>query len=418
MAAEGKDDTPVEKPKEVFRKDYKPPHFKVTDIRMDVQLAPEATTVTATLQVVRADDTPADENLRLDGSNLFDATHYVSVNGTKLAEGKAGDDGCYAIVQEAADTVMILPSSAIGAAAAVETSVTFSPKGNTELQGLYMSDALYCTQCEATGFRRITWYTDRPDVLARFTVRIEGDKEANPVLLSNGNKIEEGDLDGGRHFACWEDPIPKPSYLFALVAGQLGHIEDTFTTMSGRTVELCFWSEPEMVSRLAHAMASVKRAMKWDEEVFGREYDLSRYNAVAVGSFNQGAMENTSLNIFNTVALVGDAETTSDARLEYIMGVVGHEYFHHWSGNHVTVRDWFQLTLKEGFTKFRDGWFSMDMTSRAHKRIGDVARLRETQFPEDAGPMAHSIRPDSYISFENYYSACAAPAVWGAVCAC
>uniref|UniRef100_A0A7S1CPN2 Aminopeptidase n=1 Tax=Bicosoecida sp. CB-2014 TaxID=1486930 RepID=A0A7S1CPN2_9STRA len=398
MASEGKD---AEAPKEVFRLDYKRPPFTVTDIKLAVALEPEATTVSSTLTVRRTAAAGDGDDLRLDGSKLFDATKYVRVNGAELAEGK---EGGYTIVQEGADVVMVIAAAVIGEEATVETQVVFSPRGNTDLQGLYMSDALYCTQCEATGFRRITWFTDRPDVLARFTCRVEGDKAANPVLLSNGNKIESGDLDGGRHFAVWEDPIPKPSYLFALVAGDLAHIEGTFTTKEGKEVGLYFWSEDKYVSRLAHALESVKRAMKWDEDTFGRVYDLSRFNAVAVGSFNQGAMENTSLNIFNTVALVGDHETTTDERLEYIMGVVGHEFFHHWSGNHVTVRDWFQLTLKEGLTKFRDGWFSMDMTSAAHKRISDVKRLRETQFPEDAGPMAHSIRPDSYISFENYYT--------------
>jgi aminopeptidase N len=270
--------------------------------------------------------------------------------------------------------------------------------------GLYLSNGVFCTQCEAEGFRRITYYQDRPDVMARFRVRIEADQSAYPVLLSNGNLLETGIDGGGRHWALWEDPFPKPAYLFALVAGNLAHIEDSFTTRSGRQVTLRVYSEAANIDQCHHAMASLKKAMKWDEEVYGLEYDLDLFQIVAVSDFNFGAMENKGLNIFNTSATLAKRETATDADFVSVERIVAHEYFHNWTGDRVTCRDWFQLTLKEGLTVFRDQQFTADMHSAAVKRISDVVLLRDGQFPEDAGPLAHPIRPDHYIEINNFYT--------------
>ncbi len=278
------------------------------------------------------------------------------------------------------------------------------PKENTALSGLYESNGMFCTQCEAEGFRRITYYPDRPDVMARFTTTIEADKSRFPVLLSNGNLKETGELEGGRHYAVWEDPFPKPCYLFALVASDLGYIEDEFTTCSGRRVPLKIYAERKDLERCRHAMASLKKAMKWDEEVYGREYDLNEFMIVAVDHFNAGAMENKGLNIFLSSLVLAQPETATDEDYDRITGVIAHEYFHNWSGNRVTCRDWFQLSLKEGFTVFRDQCFSADISSRAVKRIEDVSFLRSRQFSEDAGPLAHPIRPESYIQINNFYT--------------
>ena len=279
------------------------------------------------------------------------------------------------------------------------------PAANTKLMGLYASNGMLCTQCEAEGFRRITFFPDRPDVLSKYRVRMEADRARFPILLTNGNPIERGEADGGRHWAEWEDPFPKPSYLFALVAGDLKANSDSFTTMSGRKVELNIWVREEDLPRTAHAMASLKASMQWDEEVYGREYDLDLFNIVAVSDFNMGAMENKGLNVFNTAYILADPETATDADFDNIARVVAHEYFHNWSGNRVTCRDWFQLSLKEGFTVFRDQGFSADMGSAAVQRIEDVKTLRAAQFPEDQGPLAHPVRPDSYIEISNFYTA-------------
>jgi len=289
--------------------------------------------------------------------------------------------------------------------AVVTTEVVIHPDRNSALEGLYQSGSMLLTQCEAEGFRKITWFPDRPDVMATYRVRLVGDCERFPVLLSNGNCVETGELDAGRHVAVWDDPFPKPSYLFAVVAGDLAELADTFTTRSGREVALKFYSEPDNIERLDHAMDSLKRAMAWDEERFGREYDLDVFHVVATHDFNMGAMENKSLNIFNARYVLADRETATDADYEAIEAVIAHEYFHNWTGNRVTCRDWFQLTLKEGLTVFRDQEFSADQRSRGVKRIQDASALMARQFPEDAGPMAHPVRPERYVEINNFYTA-------------
>lgn len=278
------------------------------------------------------------------------------------------------------------------------------PQNNTALEGLYKSGGMFCTQCEAEGFRKITYYLDRPDVMSRFTTTVMADRGAYPVLLSNGNLIASGDHECGRHWATWEDPFPKPAYLFALVAGDLYRIDDSFTTMSGRDIELRIYVEPENREQCAHAMDSLKRAMRWDEQMYGREYDLDIFMVVAVNDFNMGAMENKGLNIFNSSCVLAHPNTATDMAFQRVESVVAHEYFHNWSGNRVTCRDWFQLSLKEGFTVFRDAEFSADMNSRTVKRIEDVSFLRANQFAEDAGPMAHPVRPESYMEISNFYT--------------
>ncbi|MEB3322524.1 MAG: aminopeptidase N [Synechococcaceae cyanobacterium] len=286
----------------------------------------------------------------------------------------------------------------------LSSRVRIHPHSNSSLEGLYVSGGLFTTQCEAEGFRRITFHPDRPDVLSRFRVRIEADRDAAPVLLSNGNCVETGDLPEGRHYAVWDDPFPKPSYLFALVAGRLEEVEDTFTTAGGRAVRLRLHVEPGDVPYTAHALASLKRAMAWDEQVYGLEYDLDEYNIVAVRHFNMGAMENKSLNIFNSKLVLADATTATDGELERIESVIAHEYFHNWTGNRITCRDWFQLSLKEGLTVFRDQGFSADQHGDALVRIEHVAHLRNTQFREDAGPTAHPVQPDAYQAIDNFYT--------------
>lgn len=286
----------------------------------------------------------------------------------------------------------------------VDSSVRIHPESNTALEGLYKSGTMFCTQCEAEGFRKITFYLDRPDVMSTFTTTVSAEQHAYPVLLSNGNPIASGSEEGGRHWATWEDPFKKPAYLFALVAGDLWCVEDSFTTMSSREVALRIYVEPENIDKVQHAMDSLKRSMKWDEEVYGREYDLDIFMIVAVNDFNMGAMENKGLNIFNSSCVLAKAETATDAAHQRVEAVVAHEYFHNWSGNRVTCRDWFQLSLKEGFTVFRDSEFSADTHSRTVKRIEDVAYLRTHQFAEDAGPMAHPVRPDAYMEISNFYT--------------
>jgi aminopeptidase N len=286
----------------------------------------------------------------------------------------------------------------------LECVTVIKPQDNTSLEGLYKSRTMFCTQCEAEGFRKITYYLDRPDVMSVFTTTIVADKEKYPVLLSNGNDVAHGDADGGRHWAMWEDPFRKPCYLFALVAGDLKHIEDTFTTCTQRGITLRIFVEAKDLDKCDHAMASLKHAMRWDEEVYGREYDLDIFMIVAVDDFNMGAMENKGLNIFNTSCVLAHPDTTTDLAFQRVEAVVAHEYFHNWSGNRVTCRDWFQLSLKEGFTVFRDAEFSADMGSRSVKRVENVSFLRTAQFAEDAGPMAHPVRPDSYMEISNFYT--------------
>ena len=292
-----------------------------------------------------------------------------------------------------------------GDAHEIETEVTIAPAQNLQLMGLYASEGMLCTQCEPQGFRRITFFPDRPDVLTVFTVRMLADRTRFPVLLANGDHVAGGEAEGGRHWAEWHDPFPKPSYLFALVAADLHANSDTFVTRSGRVVELGIWVAAADVPRTAHAMRALKLAMAWDEKVYGREYDLAVFNIVAVADFNFGAMENKGLNIFNSRYILADPDTATDADYDAIAAVVAHEYFHNWSGNRVTCRDWFQLSLKEGFTVYRDQGFSADQGSAAVKRIEDVRGLRAGQFPEDAGPLAHPIRPESYIEISNFYTA-------------
>ena len=284
------------------------------------------------------------------------------------------------------------------------STVRIEPQNNTALEGLYKSSGMFCTQCEAEGFRKITYYLDRPDVMSRFTTTIHADKKNYPILLSNGNPVAQGDEEGGRHWATWEDPFKKPAYLFAVVAGDLWCVEDTFTTMSQREVALRIYVEPENIDKCQHAMDSLKKSMRWDEEQYGREYDLDIFMIVAVNDFNMGAMENKGLNIFNSSCVLAKAETATDAAHQRIESIVAHEYFHNWSGNRVTCRDWFQLSLKEGFTVFRDSEFSADMNSRVVKRIEDVSYLRTHQFAEDAGPMAHPVRPAQYMEISNFYT--------------
>ena len=286
----------------------------------------------------------------------------------------------------------------------LDTEVIVRPGENKSLEGLYASSGNLCTQCEAEGFRKITWFPDRPDVMARYRTRIVADPRRFPVMLSNGNDVERGTLGDGRRYVVWEDPFPKPSYLFALVAGRLECVEDTFTTRSGREVALRIHVQPHNLDKCAHAMRSLKRAMRWDEDVYGLEYDLDTFMIVAVDDFNMGAMENKGLNVFNSKYVLARPDTATDADFAAIEAVIAHEYFHNWTGNRVTCRDWFQLSLKEGLTVFRDQEFSADTGSRAVKRIRDARMLRSHQFPEDAGPMAHPVRPDSYIEISNFYT--------------
>src|SRR4051812_34501278 len=373
-------------PAAVRREDYRPPEWLVPEISLDFDLGAEKTIVRATLQVTR--NGAARAPLRLDGDAIVPTA--VSVDG-----------GAAAYAMEDGDLVLALE----GDAATVEIVTELNPRANTKLMGLYESGGMLCTQCEAEGFRRITFFPDRPDVLTRYRVRMRADCKLYPVLLSNGNREGGGELPDGRHWAEWHDPFPKPSYLFALVAGDLAANRDRFVTRSGREVELGIWVRAADLPRTGHAMASLKAAMKWAEDVYGREYDLDTFNIVAVADFNFGAMENKGLNIFNSRYILVDPETATDADHDAVAGVVAHEYFHNWSGDRVTCRDWFQLSLKEGFTVFRDQSFSADMGSPAVKRIEDVRALRGAQFPEDAGPLAHPVRPDSYIEIANFYTA-------------
>jgi len=369
---------------------YRPPAWQVEHIGLVFELEPARTRVLSTLKLSPNPDAQAGQPIRLDG----EALELVSIkkDGIRLDETQyARDDESLTLEADGPVTL--------------EIETLINPAANTRLEGLYVSGGNFCTQCEAEGFRRITYFPDRPDVMTRFTVTLRADKDAYPVLLSNGNLVSEQDLADGRHEAVWDDPHPKPSYLFALVAGSLDCLEDRFTTRSNRDVALRIFVEKGEAPRAAYAMDALKRSMAWDEEVYGREYDLDLFNIVAVSDFNMGAMENKSLNIFNAKFILADPETATDMDYAFIESVVAHEYFHNWSGNRVTCRDWFQLSLKEGFTVFRDQQFSADMRSAPVQRIQDVRQLRARQFPEDAGPLAHPVRPESYIEINNFYTA-------------
>lgn len=373
-------------PKEIYLKDYTPPPYKVADVEMTFEIFQGRTVVTTKTQFTTNNDN--DEPLFLDGENL----HLVSckLDGKEIQPKKT----------EKGITISA-PGKEIFR---VEIITEICPEKNTSLEGLYNSGGTYCTQCEAQGFRKITYFMDRPDVMATFKVTVEADKKTCPVLLSNGNLIDEGDTSDGRHFTVWEDPTPKPCYLFALVAGDLVHIQDKFTTMSGTEVDLYIYVREGDENQCDHAMESLKKSMKWDEEVYGREYQYDRFNIVAVSDFNMGAMENTALNIFNTALVLAHQDTATDLDFFRVEGVIAHEYFHNWTGNRVTCRDWFQLSLKEGLTVFRDQSFSADMHSHAVQRIDDVTHLRRSQFPEDASPLAHAVRPESFIEIDNFYT--------------
>jgi len=373
-------------PSIIRREEYRPPDWLVPEIALDFQLDPERSRVRSSLSVERNGE--HDRPLRLDAEALTILS--VAVDGAETAFAYEDD---------------ILTLAVAPASATVEILVEIAPRANTQLMGLYESGGILCTQCEAEGFRRITPFPDRPDVLSRYRVRMEADQAAYPILLSNGDPVAQGEAEGGRHWAEWHDPFPKPCYLFALVAGDLVANCDSFTTRSGREVALGIWVREGDLPKTSHAMDALKASMKWDEDAYGREYDLAVFNIVAVADFNFGAMENKGLNIFNSRYILADAETATDGDFDAVAGVVAHEYFHNWSGNRITCRDWFQLSLKEGFTVFRDQQFSSFKGSEAVKRIEDVRVLRAAQFPEDGGPLAHPVRPESYIEISNFYTA-------------
>ncbi|OWK27739.1 aminopeptidase N [Sphingomonas dokdonensis] len=368
------------------RQDYRPPAWLVPNVALDFALDPAATRVRARLEVTRNGE--GDAPLRLDGDGLTPLS--VSVDGLAVNDWRIEDGQ------------LVVPLT--GDAHVIETEVAIAPDQNTQLMGLYSSGGNLCTQCEAEGFRRITFFPDRPDVLATYRVRMTADKARYPVLLANGDPVARGDNDDGTHWAEWHDPFPKPSYLFALVAGDLACNAGTFTTRSGREVQLGIWVREGDLPKTDHALHALKTSMAWDERVYGREYDLDVFNIVAVDDFNFGAMENKGLNIFNSRYILADPDTATDYDYDAIAAVVAHEYFHNWSGNRITCRDWFQLSLKEGFTVFRDQGFSADQGSAAVKRIEDVRGLRASQFPEDAGPLAHPVRPESYLEISNFYT--------------
>ena len=381
----------TEQPKVIHLKDYQAPEYLIDETHLTFELFEDRTLVSSRLVVRRNPERGAGlPALVLHGQEL-------ELLDVKL-DGEALHLGAYELDE---NELRLQPKAE---RFCVETRVVIHPESNTALEGLYKSGKMFCTQCEAEGFRKITYYLDRPDVMSRFTTTVTADKQRYPILLSNGNPVASAESEDGRHSATWEDPFKKPAYLFALVAGDLWCVEDRFTTRSGREVTLRIYVEPENIDKCQHAMDSLKRSMAWDEEVYGREYDLDIFMIVAVNDFNMGAMENKGLNIFNSSAVLARAETATDAAHQRVEAIVAHEYFHNWSGNRVTCRDWFQLSLKEGFTVFRDASFSADMHSATVKRIEDVAYLRTHQFAEDAGPMAHPVRPDSFIEISNFYT--------------
>jgi len=375
-------------PTMIRRADYRPFAWSVPQVELDFTLGLTLTQVCATLHVVRNPAAEADPVLRLNGDGI--APLAVLVDGEAVSSW----------TMDGSDLLVSLP----GEAHRVEVTTSFDPSANSQLMGLFASGGMLCSQCEAEGFRRIAFFPDRPDVLSVYSVRMSGPKAQFPVLLSNGNLVASGEGEGDTHWAEWHDPWPKPCYLFALVAGDLVARTDHFTTVSGREVTLNIWVRDGDLERTGHAMESLKKSMRWDEDTFGREYDLDLFNIVAVSDFNMGAMENKGLNVFNTKYVLADPETATDGDFDAVEGVIAHEYFHNWSGNRVTCRDWFQLSLKEGFTVLRDQLFSQDMGSAPVKRIEDVRVLRSVQFPEDSGPLAHPIRPDSYREISNFYT--------------
>ncbi|TGQ66796.1 aminopeptidase N [Mesorhizobium sp. M00.F.Ca.ET.186.01.1.1] len=378
----------------VFKlEDYRPSDYLIPETKLDFRLSPEATTVVARLTVERRQGVAASAPLVLDGDGL--TLRRIEINGAKA---KPAD-----FVATSDQLTIAKPPVANRFELLIETELM--PSGNEALMGLYRSSNVYCTQCEAEGFRRITYFLDRPDILSVYTVRIEAHRDAAPLLLSNGNPVDKGNLADGWHYAVWHDPFPKPSYLFALVAGNLGKVADSFVTLSGRNVELGIYVEPGKEQLAGYAMDALKRSMTWDEQAFGREYDLDVFNIVAVSDFNMGAMENKGLNIFNDKYVLADQDTATDADFANIEAIIAHEYFHNWTGNRITCRDWFQLCLKEGLTVFRDHEFSADQRSRAVKRIAEVRTLRAHQFPEDQGPLAHPVRPRRYREINNFYTA-------------
>ena len=384
-----------------YLKNYKPPHYLIETTELDFDLYQDHATVVSRLLFKKNSSLLSDieDSLILHGQELV--LEKLSIDGKQLGE----ED--YQITGE--ELVIPSLSKILGGPTerfVVECRTRIEPQNNTALEGLYKSKTMFCTQCEAEGFRRITYYLDRPDVMSTFTTKITADKSKYPVLLSNGNNIDVGDVEGdpSRHWAQWQDPFKKPSYLFALVAGDLVSLDDTFITCSGREIQLKIFVKEKDIDKCDHAMVSLKKSMAWDEEVYGREYDLDIFMIVAVDDFNMGAMENKGLNIFNTSCVLANPRTTTDIAFQRVEAVVAHEYFHNWSGNRVTCRDWFQLSLKEGFTVFRDSEFSADMGSRTVKRVEDVAFLKTVQFAEDAGPMAHSVRPDTYMEISNFYT--------------
>ncbi|MCD6172486.1 MAG: aminopeptidase N, partial [Sulfurimonas sp.] len=375
--------------KAIYLKDYKKPVFKIKDVDLLFELQEEYTIVTNVMNIVKLDDNSKD--IELDSIDLELVELWI--NDLKLKDTR------YDYKDEKL-TVFNVPKSFT-----LKIKNKIYPSTNTELEGLYKSGSIFCTQNEPEGFRRITPYLDRPDVMAVFTTTVVAEQDKYPILLSNGNKRNCHDFLNGKHGTTWHDPHPKPAYLFALVAGDLGCVNDEFTTASGERVELNIYCDLGNESKCSHAMKSLKEAMSWDEEKYGREYDLEIYNIVAVDSFNMGAMENKGLNIFNSAYVLADEDTASDANFMGIQSVIAHEYFHNWTGNRITCRDWFQLTLKEGLTVFRDQCFSADLNSKEVQRIEDVKALRERQFVEDASPTSHPIQPESYISMNNFYTA-------------
>ena len=377
-------------PKTTYLTDYRPPVYMINRVALRFILNEEATTVQSRLELQANDNRDNTRSLVLHGSEL----ELVSLR----LDGRLLDNSEFRLHDESL-TIDNTPSEFT-----LEVETRIYPHKNNSLEGLYRSSGNFCTQCEAEGFRKITYFLDRPDVLARYTTTIEADKTRCPVLLSNGNLVKAGELPDNRHFAVWEDPFPKPSYLFALVAGDLVCIEDHFTTGSGRDILLQIYGQAHNRDKCGHAMTSLQKAMAWDEKVFSLEYDLDQYMIVAVDDFNMGAMENKGLNVFNSKYVLASPETATDADFDSIEAVIAHEYYHNWTGNRVTCRDWFQLSLKEGLTVFRDQQFTADMTSHGVKRINDVRLLRDVQFPEDNGPMAHPVRPASYIEINNFYT--------------
>ena len=379
-------------PQTIYLKDYQVPEYLIEKTELVFELNEDNCKVSSILHIRRNPNSQSKQSdLFLQGGSELDL-QQVSLDGVVLANDRYQRTEEGLVIKQVTDT------------AVVEIELLIKPHLNTTMMGLYKSRTMYCTQCEAEGFRNITFYLDRPDVMSEFTTKIIADKQQFPILLSNGNPIEQGDLADGRHFVTWHDPFKKPAYLFALVAGDLSVVEDSFTTCTDREILLQIFVEEKDLNKCDHAMLSLKNSMRWDEQTYGREYDLDRFLIVAVDDFNMGAMENKGLNIFNTSAVLANPKTTTDAAFQRVEAIVAHEYFHNWSGNRVTCRDWFQLSLKEGFTVYRDSQFSADMNSPVVKRIEDVIYLRSHQFAEDAGPMSHPVQPDAYMEINNFYT--------------